>query len=410
VKPRREAQREVLASIAELGAERVPLSLARGLVLAEEIVAPHDVPPFANSAMDGYAVLSTDIEAVPVTLQVIEDVPAGSVPSRVIEPGSAIKIMTGAPMPAGADTVVEVEATEPGERAVRILSPRDRGANVRPAGGDVVAGTVVLGTGERLSPARLGVLASLGAVEPLVSRRPTIAIMSTGDEVVSPDSTSLAPGKIRDANRTTLAAMLAELGVDVVDLGIVGDDEQMLRAKVREAARVADAVITSGGVSMGEYDLVKAVLADVGDVAFWKVAQQPGKPFAFGHVDATPLFGLPGNPVSVMVSFEQFVRPALLLMMGATALFRPQVQGVLAQAVTTHPEKDVFIRVRTAEQDGVFVAGVAGRQSSNVLSAMARADAFALVPVGVSDLDAGDRVTLEMFSWPETRGMEALDE
>ncbi|NIA25216.1 MAG: molybdopterin molybdenumtransferase MoeA [Gammaproteobacteria bacterium] len=409
MKPRREAQREILAAVGSLDSVRVPLKEARGLVLAEPIQAPHDVPPFPNSAMDGYAVRAADLEEIPVQLRVIEDVPAGSVPTRKVEPGAAVKIMTGAPMPAGADTVVEVEVTEPGDRSVKILASRALGSNVRLAGGDMEAGARVFERGERLSPAHLGVLASLGVVEPLVRRRPVVAVLSTGDELLPPETAVPEPGKIREANRTTLIALLADLAVDTVDFGIVGDDTAALRATLEEAAGTADVVITSGGVSMGEYDLVRAVLADLGTVAFWKVAQQPGKPFAFGQIKGTPLFGLPGNPVSAIVSFEQFVRPALLHMMGATALFRPQVLGRIARAVSTNPAKDVFLRVRTGIEGDALVADLAGGQSSNVLSAMAHADAFALVPVGVGDLEAGDAVTLEMFRWPETRTIGALD-
>jgi len=410
VKLRREAQREVLAVVGRLDPVRVPLMEARGLVLAEPVEAPHDVPPFSNSAMDGYAVRAADLERLPVVLDVIEDVPAGSVPAEKVGPGTAVKIMTGAPMPAGADTVVEIEVTESGDRSVKVLAFRARGSNVRRAGGDMQAGARVFEAGERLSPAHLGVLASLGIIEPFVRRRPVVAVLSTGDELLPPEAPVPTPGKIRDANRTMLIALLADLAVDTVDFGIVGDDETALRATLDEAAGTADAVITSGGVSMGEYDMVKAVLADLGTVAFWKVAQQPGKPFAFGRIEGTPLFGLPGNPVSAMVSFEQFVRPALLHMMGATDLFRPQVLGRIAQAVSTNPTKDVFLRVRTRIEGDALFAELAGGQSSNILSAMAHADAFALVPVGVADLEAGDVVTLEMFRWPETRTMEALDE
>ncbi|GBD83654.1 molybdopterin molybdenumtransferase [bacterium BMS3Abin02] len=409
MKPRREAQREVLTAVGRIDSVRVPLAEARGLVLAEPVDAPHDVPPFPNSAMDGYAIRAADLEGIPVELRVIEDVPAGSVPTHTVEPGAAIKIMTGAPMPAGADTVVEVEVTEPGDRSVMVLASRAPGSNVRPAGGDMEAGARVFEAGERLTPAHLGVLASIGVIEPLVRRRPVAAVLSTGDELLPPEVVAPTPGKIRDANRTALIALLADLGVGAIDFGIVGDDAVALRATLEEAAGTADAVITSGGVSMGEYDLVKAVLADLGTVAFWKVAQQPGKPFAFGQIEGTPLFGLPGNPVSVIVSFEQFVRPALLHMMGATALFRPQILGRITTAVSTNPARDVFLRVCTRIEGDGLLADLAGGQSSNVLSAMAHADAFALVPVGVGDLEAGDTVTLEMFRWPEIRTMEVLD-
>jgi molybdopterin molybdotransferase len=409
VKPRVEAQREVLASVAPLRSERVRLGDALGRVLAEPVVAPHDVPPFANSAMDGFAVRAADLTAVPVDLEVVEDVPAGSVPTREVMPGTAVRIMTGAPMPAGADTVVEVEVTSTSDGTVTINSARPPGMHVRPVGGDVPMGAQVFSPGVRLNAAMLGVLASLGVVDPMVGRRPVVAIISTGDELLPPDAPVPPKGKIRDSNTTTLHAVLSGLAEEIIDFGIIGDRADPLRSAFREAADRADMVITTGGVSMGEYDLVKAVLNELGGVSFWKVAQQPGKPFAFGQIAGTPLFGLPGNPVSVMVSFEQFVRPSLLHMAGATALFRSQVHGRLVQAVSTNPEKDVFLRVRVDEDEGGLRATLSGGQSSNVLSAMASADGFALIPVGVGDLDAGDAVLLEMFSWPETRPREVID-
>jgi molybdopterin molybdotransferase len=251
-------------------------------------------------------------------------------------------------------------------------------------------------------------LASLGVPLPPVRRRPVAAVMSTGDEVLPPEA-DLSPGKIRDSNRPMLRALLAELGAEVVDLGIVGDDATALQAALAEGAERADIVITSGGVSMGEYDLVKAVLAELGEVDFWQVAMQPAKPFAFGTVAGTPLFGLPGNPVSSMVAFEQFVRPGLLRMMGATRLFRPRVPGVLDDEADTNPEKTVFLRVTTRFADGRWRAALSGGQASNVLSALAAADAFAVIPVGTGLVTAGSEVDLEMFRWPETRtAAEAL--
>jgi molybdopterin molybdotransferase len=407
MKPRFEAQREVLNAVHRLGSQKVPLAEALGRVLAEPIAAPNDVPPFANSAMDGFAVRSDDIQTVPARLNIVEDVPAGSVSSRTVLPGTAIRIMTGAPIPRGADTVVEVEVTESEGRFVSIKATREMGTHVRPAGGDLVKGALVFEPGKRLNPPMLGVLASIGVTQPEVSRRPVVAIISTGDELVPPDSLTPERGKIRDSNRATLSAMLSGIVERVVDLGIIGDEPDRLRDVVRHAADIADVVVTSGGVSMGDYDFVKAVLAELGGVSFWKVAQQPGKPFAFGHVGGTPLFGLPGNPVSVMVSFEQFVRPALLHMMGATALFRPQILGRLVEPVSTNPQKDVFLRVRV-DLNSMAVA-LSGGQSSNVLSAMADADALALIPVGVGDVEAGESVTLEMFEWTETRTMGVLD-
>jgi molybdopterin molybdotransferase len=404
MKPLEEAQSEVLAAVPPLSPASVPLRECLGLVLAEPVAAPHDLPPFANSAMDGYAVRVADIAAAPVDLPVLEDVPAGSVATHAVAPGTAIKIMTGAPMPEGAEAVVRVEDTTPGDGMVRIQVAVPAGTSVRPAGGDVAAGTPVFAAGTRLGPAHLGMLASLGVAHPPVRRRPLVAIMSTGDEIEPPETATLRPGKIRDSNRFVLRGLLEELGAIVVDHGIVGDDAVALNRVLGHAAANADIVLTSGGVSMGDYDLVKAELAKLGTVEFWKVAMQPAKPFAFGTLGDTPLFGLPGNPVSVFVAFEQFVRPALLHMMGARALFRPRIRGVMDHEVSTDPEKTVFLRVVAApDPSGVWRARSAGGQSSNVLSALAGADAFAVVARGRDDVPAGGEALLEMFRHPETR-------
>ncbi len=407
MRPLDEARAEIVASIPRLATERVPISGALGRVVAEDAVAGEPVPPFPNSAMDGYAVRSQDVRSVPVTLPVNEDVPAGSVPTVPVEPGTATRIMTGAPMPEGADAVVPVEDTVSEDRTtVTIRASVDEGTHVRPAGGDVSPGDVVVEAGVRLTARHLASLASAG-IAPLVARFPTVAIMSTGDEVVEPSTPAPGPGKIRDTNRVLLAGMLDDLGVPFVDLGIIGDDVDELRDAYVEAARSGDVIVSTGGVSMGDFDFVKQILRDTGSVDFWRVAMQPGKPFAFGHVSGTPLFGLPGNPVSTFVSFEQFVRPAILAMMGAKHLLRPRIRGVMGEDVTVNADREVFLRVLLAEDaDGSFVALRSGGQGSNVLSALAAADAFAVVPVGVGSLAAGDPVTLEMFGWRENRGID----
>ena len=409
MRPLPEAQHDVLDAVAQLPTVRVPLEEAAGLALAEQIVARHDLPPFANSAMDGYAVIAADVANPPVVLPVIEDVAAGSVPTQVVVPGVATKIMTGAPLPEGADAVVKVEDTEPGDGEVRILAAVPVGDAVRPAGDDVPEGAVVLSVGERLTPARLGVCASLGYDRPLVRRRPRVAVLSTGDEVVPPETDELLPGKIRDANRFTLRGMLEEVGAEVVDFGIVGDDAGALRETFSAAAEAADVVVSSGGVSMGEYDLVRHLLAELGSVDFWKVAMKPAKPFAFGSLGGKTFFGLPGNPVSVVIAFEQFLRPALLHMMGADRLFRPRVKAVLEEPVRTDPQKIVFLRVNTSHgEDGLMRARLSGGQGSNILTALASADAFAAIPVGVAEAAAGSLVELEMMEMPETRTAEEV--
>ena len=399
------AQEQVLDTVSALPATAHPLADCLGLVAAEDVRAGHHIPPFDNSAMDGYAVRAADIVNTPVELQVLEDVPAGSVPTQSVVTGSAIKIMTGAPMPAGADAVVRVEDTQADGDVVTIRVGVPAGASVRRAGGDIRAGSTVVTAGTRLGPNHLGVLASVGTAHPLVYRRPTVAVLSTGDEIVPYETEQLTPGQIRGTNGLVLVSLLQQLGATVLDLGIVGDDADELRAALARAATEADAIVTSGGVSMGEYDLVKAVLTDLGGVEFWQVAMQPGKPFAFGIIDGTPLFGLPGNPVSVFVAFEQFVRPALLHMMGSPNLFRPRVLGVLEEEVDTNPEKTVFIRVSLSWQDSIPHARPSGGQDSNVLSALASADALAVIPVGSDRVAAGSEVELEMFRYPEDHGL-----
>ncbi|NND85411.1 MAG: molybdopterin molybdotransferase MoeA [Acidimicrobiia bacterium] len=402
MRPLEEARRDVIAAVPLLPAEPTPLDDALGLVLADDAIVPHDLPPFTNSAMDGYAVRAADVAAAPAALEVLEDVPAGSVAGAVVLPGTAIKIMTGAPMPEGADAVVRVEDTEQDGATVRIGVGVGKGTNVRPAGGDVRAGEVALPAGRRLTPAMVGVLASIGTTMPVVHRRPRVAVMSTGDEVLPPEA-DLRPGAIRDSNRPILRSLLAELGAEVVDLGIIGDDANALRDAVARGAAGADAIITSGGVSMGEYDLVKQVLGELGSVDFWQVAMQPGKPFAFGHVDGTPLFGLPGNPVSVTVAFEQFARPALLTMMGSQAVLRPRIGAITDEDLRSDPAKTVFLRAAARREGDGWRIRLSGGQLSNMLSAVAVGDAFVVMPRGIADVPAGGSVIVEMFRWPEDR-------
>jgi molybdopterin molybdotransferase len=315
--------------------------------------------------------------------------------------------MTGAPIPPGADAIVPVEVTDiTSEGRVRILEPATVGDHVRPVGGSVRAGSLVFEAGLRLRPPHVSVLASMGAL-PVVRRRPIVAMMSTGDELVPPSTQTLERGAVRDSNRTLLRGLLTELGADVRDYGIVGDTPDSFEAALGDATDVADVVVTSGGVSMGAYDVVKLTLRDRGSVDFLRIAMQPGKPLGFGTVDEIPFFGLPGNPVSVFVSFEQFMRPALLAMMGAEFLFRDRVPGILDDGITTNPGKDVFVRVTTNHDgDGQWHARSSGGQSSNVLSALAFAGALAVVPVGVGRVEPGGTVGLEMIHWPETRTRE----
>lgn len=403
LKPLNEARGAVLDAMVRRPAIEVPISDALDRVTAAPVVATEPVPPFANSAMDGFAVRSNDVHEVPISLDVIEDVPAGSVPTRPVGPGQATRIMTGAPMPHGADAIVMVEETLAlDESKVEIRALPQKGAHVRRAGGDVAVGDVIVDAGVRLTARHLASIASaVGSA--IVAQPPVVAIMSTGDEIVPPDTATLEPGMIRDTNRVLVASMLDQLRIPTIDLGIIGDDLESLRSAYRQAADEADLIISTGGVSMGDFDFVKQILGETGSVEFWRVAMQPAKPFAFGAVDGVPLFGLPGNPVSTFVAFEQFVRPALLHMMGATKLLRPRIPGTMGEDVVTSDAKEVFLRVMLAHDDGGFVALKSGAQGSNVLSALANADAFAVVPAGEADVSAGEPVILEMFTWDEDR-------
>lgn len=397
------ARREVIAAMPVLDAVPTPLAEARGMVLATDVTAPHHVPPFPNSGVDGFAVRSSDTAVVPVELEVIGDLPAGAAPTVAVRAGTAIRIMTGAPMPDGADGVVMVEDTTSDAGRVRIGRSAQPGAHVRPAGGDFSAGDLVLDKGTRLRAPHLGLLASIGVAAPTVSRRPVVAVLSTGDELLPPDTPTLRPGAIRDSNRPMLVALLEELGVTVRDLGIVPDDARLLRSTLQEAAANCDFVVSTGGVSMGEHDLVKRVLQELGQIEFWQVAMQPAKPFAFGLLGGTPFFGLPGNPVSSIVAYEQFVRPGILAAMGATRLFRPREAAVITERVATAADKVVFLRV---ESTGPGRVRPSGGQASNVLSALAAADAFAVIPVGVAEVAAGGEVTIELFRVDESRTLE----
>jgi molybdopterin molybdotransferase len=399
MRPLEEAQAEVLGAMSLLPIEAVALADCLGLALAEDVVAPHPVPPFDNSAVDGYAVRAEDLTS-PGDLLVLEDVPAGHVARRTVVSGTAIKIMTGAPIPAGADAVVKVEDTSSHGEHVTIEVPVPVGTALRPAGGDMRAGAVVFSAGTVLGPAHLGVLASIGLARPTVRRRPLVTVLSTGDELESPTTQVLSPGKIRDSNRPLLLGLLAELGAHVDDRGIVPDDATLLRSTLFEAAARSDAIVTSGGVSMGDYDLVKQVLGELGTVSLWKVAMQPAKPFAFGHIAGTPLFGLPGNPVSAFVAFEQFVRPALLTKMGIRRIFRVRIPAQLAEPVDTDPDKTVFLRMKLRREGELWMASLAGGQSSNVLTAMADADCFGVVERGRGRVEAGQSIPVEMFRWP----------
>ena len=398
-----EVRSTILATVQGTGSEIVPLIEAVGRVLSEPVVAPHDVPSFANSAMDGFAVRADDVSSPGAVLEILEDVAAGQTASVSVGEGQAIKIMTGAPMPEGADTVVRVEDTSEDGGKVTVSTAPGKGNSVRPPGGDVTAGTTVFEAGVRLTPAHIGTLATIGMVSPAVARRPRVAVMSTGDELVPPETEALEPGMIRDSNRPMLLALVEEAGSEAIDMGRIPDDADALRSALGRAAAEADLIVTSGGVSMGEYDVTKMVLRDEADVDFFSVAMKPGKPQGFGIVADTPFFGLPGNPVSVLVSFEQFVRPALLSMQGAQALLRTRVTGVAGEELRSDPVKEEFIRVRFVGSEIPPRVVQTGGQGSHVLSGAANADAFAVLPRDVDIVALGEPVILELFRAIETR-------
>jgi molybdopterin molybdotransferase len=306
-------------------------------------------------------------------------------------------------MPEGADTIVKIEDTDGGVDRVTVMPSVAVGTSVRAAGGDVASGSLVFEAGTRLAPMHVGVLATIGVASPLVRRRPRVAFMSTGDELTPPGSGPLAPGMIRDSNRPMVRALLEEAGAELIDLGIVPDNEKALIVAL-ESGSASDVIVSTGGVSMGDYDVTKKVLGGTAAVGFWQVAIQPAKPFAFGKVGGALFFGLPGNPVSVLVSFEQFLRPALLMLQGATRILRGQSLAVAGERMDTDPDKTVFLRVRVSgEQAGRPSVVTSGGQSSNVLSAAAAADAFAVVPRGIAVVEEGGDVMIERFKAPETR-------
>jgi molybdenum cofactor synthesis domain-containing protein len=365
----------------------VPLAAAHGLVLAAAVSTTEDVPPFANTAMDGYAVRAADTVGAspdtPVRLQVVDDLAAGRAPDVAVSPGAAIRIMTGAPMPDGADAIVMVERTrrEPDGEGVFVEVEVPVGRHVRHAGGDLAAGQTVFEPGTRLRAGHIGVLASVGATTVRVFRRPRVGVLSTGDELV--ESGPLAMGQIRDSNRPMLLALVREAGLDPIDLGTVRDDEDRIVALLEDAFERCDAVLTSGGVSVGDYDFVKAALDRFGSLEWRQVAIKPAKPLAFGVVRGVPVFGLPGNPVSSLVSFELFARPALFQMAGRTDRFRPEVLATAAHDFTRRPDGKLHLdRVLVRWEGDGYVVASTGDQSSNVLSATALANGLALLPDG----------------------------
>ena len=394
-----EARKLVLDSISRLEEVELPLLEALGLSLAQDSVASNHIPPFDNSAMDGYAVQAGDIAGASaekaVELEVLGDLPAGYTADAEVGEGQALRIMTGAPLPDGADTVIPVESTRAAGGKVLILEGLPAGSHVRKAGEDVKAGETVMVAGTPVGPAELGMLASLGCARVRCFRRAVAGIIATGDELVGVDE-ELAPGKIRDSNSYTTYGMVREAGAEPLRLGVVRDDAALLERTILDNLDRVDLFVTSGGVSVGDYDMVKDVLGKLGEMNFWKVAMRPGKPQAFGHIGGKPLFGLPGNPVSVMVSFEQFVRPALRKMMGCMNV-RPEVSAVLDTPLGRKTGRAEYIRVVAQWHDGAYHVRATGPQGSGILRSMVLGNALAILPEDVGRLEPGAEVTIQLL-------------
>ena len=411
-----DALERILGYFSVLETEDAPLLEALGQTLAEDIDAPFDLPPLANSAMDGFAVRHEDVAGAgpesPRTLPVIGQVAAGQLPDRRVTPGTAIRIMTGAPIPEGADSVVPFEETDEVERKaagmgleeIAIRSGADLGANVRPAGEDVTKGQRVLESGAVLRPSELGVLASLGRTHVRVVRRPRVAILATGDELMAPGQ-PVEPGKIYDSNSYSIASSVLRYGGVPKLLGIARDNLEDMNSKL-EAGLDADMLLTSAGVSKGDYDFVKDVLQERGEVTFWSVRMRPAKPLAFGQLNApggrkVPHIGLPGNPVSAMVAFEQLCRPAILKMLGRTRFAKPMVRAVLRDPIINTDGRRVYARSIVTMEDGRYRASLTGPQGSNLLTSMARANGLAICPEDIDEMPAGAEVDVQMLDWPE---------
>ncbi len=398
----------ILADTHRLGVERVALPQALGRVLADAVQATRDVPPFRNAAMDGYAVRAADVTAArrdaPVELRVLETVGAGTVPHQRVGAETAIKIMTGSPMPEGADAVVRVEDTAEQDRRVRIFEPVPAGGAVRHPGEDMRAGDIVLRPGRALRPADIGLLASLGKAVLHVRRRPLVAILSTGDELVEVGE-QLAPGQIVNSNAYTLAAAVEEAGAIPWVLGMVRDTPDATRSAFREGL-AADVVLSTGGVSMGSFDLVRQTLADLGVVErFWKVAQKPGKPLAFGVHERTPVFGLPGNPVSSLVCFYVYVRPVLRALQGFEQLHLPVVQAIAAEQIRTAEGLTEFVRCTLEGEPGHYAARSTGSQSSGVLRSLSVGEGLLIAPPEVGTVVAGSPVRVMLLDGGEVTAL-----
>lgn len=399
--PVKDALELILKEIRPLKAEKVRLASSLGRILAEDVTAGRPNPPWDNSAMDGYALKSADAEAAskdnPVRLKVIYDLPAGKVPKKKVGMGEAVRIMTGAPVPDGADAVVMVENTEPGPDGTVFIKIRPRtGDNIRRSGEDFKKGDTVLKKGAVIRPSEILMLATLGRSSVLVHKRPVVSVLSTGDELTD-IGVKPGKGKIANSNGYALSALVEECGAVPMQLGIARDTRKSLLQKLKKAVK-ADCLISSGGVSVGDYDLVKDVLKEMGsDMRFWKVAIKPGKPLAFGVIGGKPAFGLPGNPISSMVAFEEFVRPALLKMAGRTDIFRKTFPARITRDVSIKPGRMNFLRGFLTLKDGQYSVTPLEGQGSGIVSTMVAANAFIIVPPNSTGFKENDTVSVQPF-------------
>ena len=404
-----EALDRVLSYVNVLEVEEKPALECLGQVLDEDIHSPIDVPPLANSAMDGYAIKVDDASGAspssPVTLDVIGEAKAGAVSRQAVTAHTAIRIMTGAPLPQGADSVVQFEHTDEEQRSERpprqigILHPVTKDQNVRRAGEDIARGDLVLAKGTVLRPAEIGVLASLGKESVKVVRRPVVAILATGDELVELGQ-PLPEGKIYNSNSYSTAALVLRYGGIPRVLGIATDSAADIEDKIQQALS-SDMLLTSGGVSMGDYDFVKEVLAEQGEVSFWTVRMKPGKPLAFGNIKGIPHLGLPGNPVSVMVTFELFARPAILKMMGKKNLSKPVVEAAIEGSIKNTDGRRIFARAAVRREGERYLARITGPQGSGILTSMSQANGLVIVPEDAEGINEGDTVKVLMLDWSE---------
>lgn len=407
-----DAQRELLRHFAPSPSETVPLQQALGRVLHADVYADIDVPPFANSSMDGYAVRSADVAAgaSPATLRIIGAVPAGGVTNVRVEPGTTMRIMTGAPVPDGADAVVPFEDTDEKrpdslvtQGLVRVVRSVEAGAYIRAVGGDMQAGHLVVPQGTLIDAAAIGVLATVGAAQVPVYRRPKVAILATGDELVDVHEQP-GPGQIRNSNGYANAAQVREAGGEPWQLPIARDTAAEVIDRIEQALHWgADLFLTSGGVSVGDYDVVKKVLIEHGQLEFWRVNMKPGKPVAFGQIKGVPLLGLPGNPVSAMVSFELFGLPALLKMQGRDGWRRPTINARFMDTLRDPADRQQYVRVRVEQRDGQWFAYSTGEQGSGMLTSMLHADGLMIVPPGMTVVEPSTTLPVLMLHWPPMR-------